>query len=89
MGGAAASTRKVVTWLGEFGGLARAAVFVTVGVFLVVAAAEAKPGQAKGVDSALRALAHTPLGPWLLGLVAVGLVLFGSYSCCEARWRAV
>jgi Domain of Unknown Function (DUF1206) len=42
------------------------------------------PGQAKSVHSALRALADTPLGPWLLGLVAIGLVLFGAYSCCEA-----
>ena len=44
---------------------------------------------AKGVDSALRALAHTPLGPWLLVVVALGLVTFGVYSWCEARWRAV
>jgi type IV secretory pathway VirB2 component (pilin) len=69
--------------------MARGAVFVTVGVFLVVAAVEAKPGQAKGIDSALRTLAHTPLGPWLLAVVAVGLVLFGAFSCCEARWRSV
>ena len=24
---------------------------------------------------------------WLLAAVALGLVLFGVYSCCEARWR--
>jgi type IV secretory pathway VirB2 component (pilin) len=89
MSTASATTRKAVTWLGEVGGVARGVVFVTVGIFLLVAAAEAKPGQAKGIDSALRALAHTPLGPWLLALVAVGLVLFGVYSCCEARWRQV
>jgi Domain of Unknown Function (DUF1206) len=89
MGSASPGTRKAVAWLGEFGGMARGAVFTTIGIFLIVAAAEAKPSQAKGVDSALRALAHTPLGPWLLGLIAVGLVLFGVYSCCEARWRQV
>ena len=89
MNTASPTTRKVVTWFGEVGGVARGAVFVTVGIFLVVAAVEAKPGQAKGIDSALRALAHTPLGPWLLALVAVGLVLFGVYSCCEARWRQI
>jgi hypothetical protein len=89
MGSASPTTRKVVMWIGEVGGVARGAVFVTVGIFLVVAAVEAKPGQAKGIDSALRTLAHTPFGPWLLGLVAVGLVLFGVYSCCEARWREV
>ena len=54
-----------------------------------VAAAKAQPGQAKGIDSALRTLAHTPGGPWLLVLVALGLVMFGLFSCCEARWRRV
>jgi hypothetical protein len=58
--------QRVVVWLGKFGGIARGAVFVTAGVFLAVAAIEAKPQQAKGVDSALRVLASTPLGPWLL-----------------------
>ncbi len=68
LGSASARTRKVVTWFGKFGGIARGAVFVTIGIFLVVAAIEARPGQAKGIDSALRMLARTPLGPWLLGV---------------------
>jgi Domain of Unknown Function (DUF1206) len=82
-----AGTRRIVEWLGKFGGMARGAVFVTVGIFLIVAAAEARPQQAKGLDSALRALASTPLGPWLLVLVAVGLIMFGLFSCCQARWQ--
>jgi hypothetical protein len=89
LGTASPAVRKTVTWLGIAGGIARGIVFVTVGVFLVVAAIDAKPHQAKGIDSALRALARTPLGPWLLGLVAVGLVLYGVFSCCEARWQRV
>ena len=82
-------TRQVVTWLGRAGGIARGAIFVTAGVFLIIAAVRAQPQQAKGVDSALRALALTPLGPWLLLAVAIGLIMFGAYSCCEARWRRV
>ena len=89
MGSASAKTRKAVTRLGQIGGVARGAVFVTIGIFLTVAAVDAKPGQAKGIDSALRVFAHTPLGPWLLALVAIGLVMFGAFSCCEARWRDV
>ena len=81
-----ARARRVVEWLGEFGGIARGLVFVTAGIFLVIASVTAQPRQAKGVDSALRALAATPLGPWLLLLVAIGLVMFGIFSCCEARW---
>jgi hypothetical protein len=82
-------TLQVVTWLGRVGGVARGTIFVTAGVFLIIAAAEVKPQQAKGIDSALRALTRTPLGPWLLLVVAIGLVLFGAFSCCEARWRKV
>jgi Domain of Unknown Function (DUF1206) len=80
-------TRKIVEWLGRIGGVARGIVFITAGVFLVVAAVEAKPGQAKGIDSSLRVLATTPAGPWLLALVAIGLIMFGLFSCCEARFR--
>jgi hypothetical protein len=81
-----ARNRRIVTWLGEAGGIARGIVFGAVGVFLVIAAARARPQQAKGVDSALRALAATPLGPWLLVLVALGLIMFGVFSWCEAKW---
>jgi Domain of Unknown Function (DUF1206) len=89
MGSASARTRKMVTRLGQIGGIARGVVFATVGVFLIIAAADASPKQAKGIDSALRALAHTPAGPWVLIAIALGLVTFGVYSWCEARWRAV
>jgi Domain of Unknown Function (DUF1206) len=89
IGSASPRTRKVVTRLGQAGGIARGLVFGTIGVFLVIAAKDANPKQAKGIDSALRALAHTPLGPWLLVVVAIGLMMFGAYSWCEARWRTV
>jgi hypothetical protein len=89
LGSASARTRKVVTRLGQVGGIARGVVFATVGVFLIIAAADANPKQAKGIDSALRALARTPAGPWVLIVIALGLVTFGVYSWCEARWRDV
>jgi hypothetical protein len=25
--------------------------------------------------------------PWLLAGVAIGLIMFGLFSCCQARWR--
>jgi hypothetical protein len=81
--------RRVVERLGQFGGIARGVVFAAAGIFLLIAGAKASPGQAKGVDATLRSFASTPLGPWLLALIAVGLVVFGAYSWCEARWRRV
>jgi hypothetical protein len=63
-------------------------------VLLVVAAAtfdpkKAQGKKAQGLDGALRRIVRTPLGSWLLVAVAVGLVIFGVYSCCEARSRNV
>jgi hypothetical protein len=89
MGTASPATRRVVRRLGQVGGIARGFVFAAAGVFLIIAAQHSNPRQAKGIDSTLRALAHTPLGPWLLVVVALGLVTFGVYSWCEARYRVV
>jgi hypothetical protein len=82
-------TRKVVTFLGRFGGIARGIVFGAAGVFLLIAAFTANAHKAKGIDATLRAFTKTPAGPWLLVLVAIGLVLFGCYSWAESRWRKV
>jgi hypothetical protein len=34
----------------------------------------------------LRTLAAQPYGPWLLGLVAAGLIVFGLYGFALSRW---
>jgi hypothetical protein len=84
-----ASTRKVVEGLGVAGYMTRGAVFCIVGAFLIDAAVSFDPQKAQGLDGSLRKTAATPLGPWLLFAVALGLVIFGLYSWCEARWRMV
>jgi hypothetical protein len=82
-----ARTRKAVTALGIGGNAARGAVFAGAGVFVVVAAVRFDPNQAKGMDATLRSFAQTPVGPWLLVLIALGLMLFGAFSFASARWR--
>jgi len=82
-----AQTRKVVTFLGRFGGIARGIVFGAAGVFLMIAAFTGNAHKAKGIDATLLAFTRTPAGPWLLVLVAIGLMLFGGYSFAESRWR--
>jgi hypothetical protein len=89
MGTTSPAVRSVVERLGQAGGIARGVIFATAGVFLVIAGIQASPSRAKGIDSALRALTRTPVGPWLLVAVAIGLAAFGVYSFCEARWREV
>jgi len=88
-GGAPAGARSIVEKLGVFGGVARGAVIALTGVFLIIAAVRFSPSKAEGIDGSLRAFAHTPVGPFLLIPVALGLVAFGLFSWCEARWRRV
>jgi hypothetical protein len=39
------------------------------------------------VIGALARLHHQTLGPWLVGLVALGLLTFAAFSLVEARYR--
>ncbi len=77
------------TALGVAGHFARAVVFALIGYGLVKAAVDYNPKKAIGLDGALRNLAHASYGPLLLGIVAVGLVMFAAYSIADARYRKV
>ncbi|MET7613957.1 DUF1206 domain-containing protein [Streptomyces seoulensis] len=83
------TVRKVVDVLGVGGGTARGVVFAVAGVFALIAAVQHEPGKAKGMDDTLRSFRDLPAGPWLLALIALGLVAFGAFSWCNARWREV
>ncbi|MEV7341148.1 DUF1206 domain-containing protein [Streptomyces sp. NPDC093544] len=80
-------TKQVVTGLGVGGGVSRGVVFAAAGIFILVAAIRFDPDEAKGVDATLRSFTQTPMGPWLLVAVAIGLILFGVFSFASARWR--
>jgi hypothetical protein len=73
--------------LGAFGSVARAVVFVLVGVFLVKAAVLSSADQTKGLDAIFRSVASSPYGSWLLALLACGLFCYGLYCLVEARYR--
>jgi hypothetical protein len=64
-------------------------VFLLVGAFFLQAAVQADPGEAGGLGEALKTLASQPFGPWLLGLVALGLVAYAAYQFLEARYRRI
>jgi hypothetical protein len=82
-------TRRIVRLLGVIGTVARGAVVALVGILVIDAAASHNPATSGGIDKALLSLRNQPLGPVLLFLVALGLVIFGIYGLCEARWRRV
>ncbi|MGN9794690.1 DUF1206 domain-containing protein [Streptomyces sp. OZ13] len=88
-GGMSRGTRRLIDVTGVAGGVARGVLFGAVGVFVVLAALTYEPDRAKGFDDTLRSFAATPAGPWLLALVAAGLVLFGVFSFAMARRRRV
>ncbi|OEJ35382.1 hypothetical protein BGK67_01270 [Streptomyces subrutilus] len=81
------TTRRIVAALGIIGGVACGVVAVATGLFVLLAAVRFDASEAKGLDETLRSFADTPAGPALLIAAAVGLLLFGLYSFCEARWR--
>jgi hypothetical protein len=87
MGRMSPRTRKTVELLGVIGSVARGVVFGLAGGFVVAAAVDFNPHKARGLDRALRELADTSAGPWLLAAVAIGLVIFGVYGFAEAKWR--
>ncbi len=79
--------RKFLVYLGRLGYAALGVVFTIVGIFMIVAAVQFNSQQAKGLDTALKELLHLPFGPFLLGIVALGLIAYGAYSFVEARYR--
>ncbi|MEV4950147.1 DUF1206 domain-containing protein [Streptomyces sp. NPDC053755] len=88
-GGMSTNQRRFMNVTGVAGGVSRGLVFAAVGFFALKAAVQFDPAQAKGVDDAIRSFAYTPVGPWLLITVAVGLALFGVFSFGVAKWREV
>lgn len=73
----------------RIGIFARGVVAWLVGGFLLVAAWQADPSEAKGLAAALESLRSQPYGPWMLAAVALGLVAFAFYSLVAARYRRI
>jgi hypothetical protein len=84
-----ARTRRVVRWLGTIGTSARGVVFALAGVLVIEAAITHDAAKSGGIDKALLTLRDRPFGMVLLTAAALGLVVFGVYGLCEARWRKV
>jgi hypothetical protein len=87
MGWMSRGTQDAVVRLGQAGYVARAMVIVGIGIAALDAAITYDAAKAKGVDGVLRSFAQSPFGPWLLILVALGLIAFGILSFAEAKWR--
>jgi Domain of Unknown Function (DUF1206) len=81
--------RRLVMLTARIGIPARALAIVPIGVFLVLAAVQADPGKAKGLDAVLFDLSRSAAGRALGVLAAAGFAVFAVYSLLEARYRQV
>jgi len=75
--------------VGRAGLTARGVTSAIIGWFLVRAALEFDPSEARGLAGTLRMLGRQDYGPWLLGVVAVGLTAYGLLSLVDARYRRI
>lgn len=74
---------------GRVGTAARAVVILLAGSFVVLAAWQSEPKETRGLGGALETLVRQPFGPYILGTVAVGFVIYGVFMLVVARYRDI
>jgi uncharacterized protein DUF1206 len=73
-------------WLGKFGCVAKGIAFGIVGGLFVYAAGTHEPNESGGLDQALSEVLRQPLGPYLLGAIALGITAYGLFCFAQARY---
>jgi hypothetical protein len=81
--------REVAVRTGQVGFAAKGVAIGIVGVLVVIAAVRFRPEEASGLDAALRTLAGQPFGPYLLVVIALGLLAYGVFCFFDARYHRV
>lgn len=81
--------KEVAVRTGQVGFVAKGVSIVLIGVLVVVAAVRFDPAKASGLDAALKGLVAQPFGPYLLGVVALGLIAYGLFCFFDARYHRV
>lgn len=76
-----------VTVIGVVGLVGRGLVIALVGAFLVKAAWQFDPQEARGLDAALKELAEQPFGRGMLSVAVIGLLGYALWSFVEAAYR--
>ena len=78
-----------VTYAGRVGTAARALAISLAGAFVVFAAYQPDPSETRSLGAALESLQQQPLGPYMLGAIAVGLLVYGVFMFAIARYRRI
>lgn len=77
----------LVLGVGLVGYVAKGVALGVLGVLCVQAGLQRDPQESRGLDGALKTLAHQSYGAWLLGAVAVGLMCYGAFLAARARYE--
>ncbi|WP_404407281.1 DUF1206 domain-containing protein [Jeotgalibacillus malaysiensis] len=80
------SEKKLARKSGKIGLIARGVVLSMVGFFFIQTAMSANPDESKGLDGALGEIASQAYGQVLLGLAALGLILYAVYEIIRGRY---
>lgn len=73
----------------RFGLSARGVAFIIIAGMFIYAASTQDPDKAGGLKDVFSALSQQAFGPYLLGIMAVGLMAFGAYSGIESLYRKI
>lgn len=79
--------RKSVKRTAEFGLSARGVILLIIGFFAVKAAINSNPSEIKTTREAFSFIQESNYGPWLMGLVAAGLIAYAVYMFLMAKYR--
>ena len=79
--------RESIKKTAEFGLAARGVIFLIIGYFALKAAIQNNPSQIKSTSEAFSFIQSSSYGPWLMGVVAAGLVAYAIYMFLMAKYR--
>lgn len=79
----------ITNQMGRIGFIARGITFGVLGGFLIHSGWTGETSQATGIDGALAQIAQEPFGQALLGIVSLGLFLYGVYEVLEGKNRNI
>lgn len=73
--------------LGKAGHIARSIIFAIISYFLFRAAQASDASQVRGMEGALEYLQNHQYGFWLLGLMGIGMMMYGGFMFVKARYH--
>jgi hypothetical protein len=79
--------QRWVTGIGRFGLISKGIVSTAISYFFIQTARSANPAEAKTTEGALQTIQQQPFGGFLMGLIALGLMAYGTHMFVQARYR--